>query len=74
MPSSDVFEHSYSVCTHICEINKCLKIVLIFIMGVILSLVVILFLWEKVQDTNFSDYRIKNIVFWEKKKTDEGSE
>lgn len=41
------------------------RIVLIFIMSVILSLVR-LFLWEIIQDRSFSGYRLKNMVFWEK--------
>lgn len=35
-------------------------------MGVILSFMVILLLWERVQDTSFSGYRLRNTVYWEK--------
>jgi len=35
-------------------------------MSVILGLMVILFLWKRVQNTSFSGYRLKNMVFWEK--------
>jgi len=35
-------------------------------MGVTLSFMVILLLWERVQDTSFSGYRLRNTVFWEK--------
>jgi len=35
-------------------------------MAVTLSFMIILLLWETVQDTSFSGYRLRNTVFWEK--------
>ena len=40
--------------------------VLIFKMGVILSFVVILFLWERGQNKGFSGYWLKDMLIWEK--------
>jgi hypothetical protein len=37
--------------------------------GVILSFVVILFLWEKGQDKGFSGYLLKDMLFWKRGST-----